>query len=134
MSLPKRGISGCKFTKNIENDHKNKQKMIIKHGLLLKTAKQIVEQTVFRKKVKALLSDCFIHTMLHCTSLTERCTDNVHDFESTKVRLRSCRNKIMIAYIMLGNFPELLDNTVVTTCVSIYNKHLEESEMYPFTN
>ena len=28
--------------------------MIIKHGLLLKTAKQIVEQTVFRKKVKAL--------------------------------------------------------------------------------
>ena len=70
----------------------------------------------------------------HDTSLTERCTDNVHDFESTKVRLRSCRNKIMIAYIMLGNFPELLDNTVVTTCVSIYNKHLEESEMYPFTN
>lgn len=40
----------------------------------------------------------------------------------------------MIAYIMLGNFPELLDNTVVTICVSIYNKHLEESEMYPFTN
>ena len=72
LSLPKRGISGCKFTKNIENDHKNKQKMIIKHGLLLKTAKQIVEQTVFRKKVKALLSDCFIHTMLHCTSLRER--------------------------------------------------------------
>lgn len=58
----------------------------------------------------------------------------VYRMLTTKVRLRSCRNKIMIAYIMLGNFPELLDNTVVTTCVSIYNKHLEESEMYPFTN
>ena len=48
--------------------------MIIKHGLLLKTAMQIVEQTVFRKKVKALFSDCFIHTMLHSTSLRERGT------------------------------------------------------------
>lgn len=35
--------------------------------------------------------------------------------------------------MMQGNFPELLGFIVVTACVSKYNKHLEESEMYPFT-
>ena len=40
----------------------------------------------------------------------------------------------MIAYMMQGNFPELLSLSIVTTCVSKYNKHLEESEMSPFTN
>lgn len=36
--------------------------------------------------------------------------------------------------MMQGDFPELLSLTVVTSCVSRYNKHLEESEMYLFTN
>lgn len=93
-----------------------------------------VMQTRARARRSVFVCQAVNISIRFTTSLTERCTDNVHDFESTKVRLRSCRNKIMIAYIMLGNFPELLDNTVVTTCVSIYNKHLEESEMYPFTN
>ena len=41
--------------------------MIIKHGLLLKTAKQIVEQTVFRKKVKALLAQLQISVAYFCS-------------------------------------------------------------------
>ena len=45
-----------------------------------------------------------------------------------------CKDSEMIAYMMQGNFPELLSLSIVTTCVSKYNKHLEESEMYPFTN
>ena len=36
--------------------------------------------------------------------------------------------------MMQGNIPELLGSIAITTCVSKYNKHLEESEMYPFTN
>ena len=36
--------------------------------------------------------------------------------------------------MMQGNFPELLSLSIITACVSKYNKHLEESGMYPFTN
>ncbi len=35
--------------------------MTIRHGPILEIAKQIVERTVFWKKAKCLLSDCFIH-------------------------------------------------------------------------
>ena len=40
----------------------------------------------------------------------------------------------MIAYMMQGDFPELFGFIVVTTCVPKYNKHMEESGMYPFPN
>ena len=35
--------------------------MTIRHGPILEIAEQIVERTVFLKKAKCLLSDCFIH-------------------------------------------------------------------------
>ena len=137
VSLRKRCISRAKLHtivgKTVINTKKVK-KWIVSNTSLKRICRTVVWQIVIIAFCNLLYITQLSPIAKYDTSLTERCTDNVHDFESIKVRLRSCGNKIMIAYIMLGNFPELLSLSVVTACVSKYNKHLEESEMYPFTN
>ena len=137
VSLRKRCISCAKLHtivgKTVINTKKVK-KWIVSNMSLKRICRTIVWQIVIITFCTLLDITQLSPIAKHDTSLTKRCTDSRYDFALIKVWLRSCKYMKMIAYMMQGNFPELLSLSIVTTCVSKYNKHLEESEMSPFTN
>ena len=94
----------------------------------------VVEQMNIENLVAHLIFNTLALPACVHTSLAKRCTVIGSVFATLNMRIKAVPIKEMIVCKMNGNFPELLANGNVTSCISDGMKYMEESEKCSLIN